>query len=105
MDIIHLNDALRTMRNGEPFSVSFITLDENRKKGGDIISLEKCLLPSSENESKKLNGFESIENKTDFKKKPNHYEHATRNVLLENGHIKKFHIRLMLHFNDKKVFY
>jgi hypothetical protein len=105
MNIIHLNDAITSMREGIPFSISFVTLDENRKKGGNIISLQKCLLASLDNDKKKETGFEVIANKTDFKKKANHYEHATRNLLLENGHIKKFHIRLMLYFNDKKVFY
>lgn len=105
MNIIHLKDALSEIKNGIPFSISFVTLDENRKKGGDIISLQKCILASVDNDSKKDKGFEVIGNKTDFRKSPNHYEHATRNVLLQNGHIKKIHIRLMLTFNDKKVFY
>lgn len=105
MNIIHLGNALNQMEEGNPFSVSFVTLDQNRKKGGDIISLEKCLLALLDTDEKTKKGFEVVANKSDFKKKPNHYEHATRNVVLENGHIKKIHIRLMLTFNGQKVFY
>lgn len=105
MNIIHLKEALSEIKNGGLFSISFVTLDENRKKGGDIISLDKCLLASLDDDSKIKKGFEVIGNKTDFKKSPSHYEHATRNVVLENGHIKKIHIRLILTFNNKKLFY
>ena len=105
MKILHLKDALIEMKNGDPFSISFVTLDQARKVGGEIISIEKCMLASLNDELRKEIGFTVTENKTDFKKKPKHYENATRNILMENGHIKKVHIRLILQFNDNKVFY
>lgn len=105
MKIIHLKDALDQMNEPKRFSFSFVTCDINRKTGGDIIKLEDVILSFNENKAGKL-GFEKPEpNVTGFSKRANHYEHASRNVLLKNGMRKKFHIRLLLEFNGQKVFY
>lgn len=105
MKIIHLKDALDQMNEPKPFSVSFVTCDINRKTGGDIIKLDDVILSFNENKAEKL-GFETPEpNVTGYSKRANHYEHASRNVLLKNGMRKKIHIRLLLEFNGKKVFY
>lgn len=93
------------MMEPKPFSISFWTCDVKRKKGGEIIKLENVILSFNENKVEKL-GFEQPQSPvTQFSKKANHYEHATRNLLLQNGHRKKFHIRLLREFNGKKVFY
>lgn len=93
------------MKKPTPFSLTYVTCDINRKVGGEILKLNVCLLPMH----KKAAGafaFEMPEEpKTDFSKNPHHYESATRNVILPNGKIKKFHIRLLLEFNGSKVFY
>lgn len=105
MKITHLTDALEEMMEAKPFSISFVTCDVGRKKGGDVIKLDNVILSFNENKAESL-GFDSPETPvTMFSKKPNHYEHASRNVILPNGHRKKFHIRLLLEFNGKKVFY
>ncbi len=106
MEIIHLKEALDEMKKPVPFSISFVTCDIERKKGGDILKLDKCMLPKHEQNATENFGFAIPEMpRTDFKKNPDHYQHATRNVVLENGMKKKFHIRLLLEFNNKKVFY
>jgi hypothetical protein len=93
------------MKKPETFSISFVTCDQERKTGGEIIKLENVILSFNEKHSNRF-GFEAPEeNLTPFSKAPNHYEHATRNVLLKNGMRRKFHIRLLLEFNGKKVFY
>lgn len=109
MKVIHLGDALGLMvdenKNPVPFSVTYVTCDIERKKGGDIIKLEKCML-SKKNVDYEKSGFQDPDAPvTGFTKNPNHYGHATRNVVLPNGHVKKIHIRLILEFNGQKVFY
>lgn len=105
MKIIHLKDALKEIDEPKPFSIAFVTCDINRKSGGEIIRLDNVILSFNENKAEKL-GFEMPEAAvTGFSKRANHYENASRNVLLQNGLRKKFHIRLLLEFNGKKVFY
>ncbi|AWW32441.1 hypothetical protein DN752_21100 [Echinicola strongylocentroti] len=105
MKIIHLNEALEEMKKPEPFSITFITCDKSRKTGGDILTLDRVLLSRNEDAGHRHN-FESPEpNVTQWTKRPSHYRNATRNVVLPNGHRRKFHIRLLLYFNGKKVFY
>jgi hypothetical protein len=105
MKIIHLKDALDQMKGEKPFSISFVTCDLNRTTGGDVVKLENVLLSFKPFAAAKA-GFQMPEPAiTDFSKKPRHYEHATRNVLLQNGMRRKFHIRLLLEFNGQKVFY
>jgi hypothetical protein len=105
MKIIYLKEALSEMNEPKPFSILFVTCDIKRKTGGDLIKLENVILSFNENRAKRL-GFETPEPPvTEFTKQANHYENASRNVLLKNGLRKKFHIRLLLEFNGKKVFY
>lgn len=105
MKIIHLRDALTEMNEGKPFSISFITCDQERKTGGDLMKLEDVILSFNQNHIEKFGFDEPESNVTDIRKAPRHYEHATRNVLLKNGMRRKFHIRLLLEFNGQKVFY
>lgn len=104
MNVIHLSEAMNEMKGDKPFSIVFVTCDQSRDQGGDIMTLEKVVLNFNKNAASKAE-FEMPEPLTGFNKRPNHYEHATRNVLLQNGMRRKFHIRLLLQFNGKKVFY
>jgi hypothetical protein len=105
MKIIHLKDAMSGMETENPFSITFVTCDTNRKTGGDMIKLENVILSFHQKNAREL-GFEKSELPvTEFSKNPNHYTNATRNVLLQNGMRRKFHIRLLLEFNGQKVFY
>ncbi len=105
MKIIHLNDALEQMNKPVPFNITFVTCDQERKKGGEIIKLDNVILSFNENHLEKLGYNAPAKNTTEFSKSPRHYEHATRNLLLQNGLKKKVHIRLILEFNGQKVFY
>lgn len=105
MKIIHLKDAMEEMQGENPFSITYVTCDTNRKTGGEIMKLDNVILSFNQNNAGKL-GFEKPELPvTEFSKKPKHYSNATRNVLLQNGMRRKFHIRLLLEFNGQKVFY
>ena len=105
MKIIHLNEALEEMKKPKPFSIAFVTCDQERKTGGEVLKLENVILSSNEKHIGELEFDSPSGNVTSFSKAPNHYEHATRNVLLQNGMRRKFHIRLLLEFNGQKVFY
>ncbi len=105
MRITHLSEVLKEMAEPNPFSITFVTCDIKRKTGGDIIKLENVILSFQDHRAEEL-GFERPAMPvTEFSKKANHYDHASRNVLLKNGLRKKFHIRLLLEFNGQKVFY
>jgi hypothetical protein len=106
MNIIWLSDALREiMFSKNPFSICYVTCDVGRKKGGDLIQLENVMLSFHQDKLEDL-GFELPSAPvTEFQKKPEHYGNATRNVILPNGMIRKFHIRLLLTYNGKKVYY
>lgn len=105
MKIIHLRDVLEEMEEGKPFSITYVTCDVNRNTGGDLMKLENVILSFQEKGAEKF-GFESPEpNITEHTKRANHYVHASRNVLLQNGMRRKFHFRLLLEFNGQKVFY
>ncbi len=107
---ILLNDALKEMETGNPFSISYVTLDIKRKTGGKIKKVLSAVLcgakPPTEN-TKKLPTAKSLRAKP--KRNPNHWDNQTRALqVLINGvptsHIRKFHIFLITEFNNKAVY-
>ena len=77
---IHRNDALKEMKNGKPFSVTVVTCDESRKRGGSIEEFTNV----------KLHGVD--------------YKNHNREVRFPGGQIREFNIWLIIYFNDQKVF-
>ncbi len=71
----------QTDKEGLPFSLKFVTADRKRKTGGDLIELHGC----------KLKGMD--------------VKHATRNILLSSGKIRKVHIRLIIEYNGHTIVY
>ena len=100
-----MSEVLKAIRESEePFDISFCTLDEGRKKGGERIEL-KGVLSSRMLDKARRKGFAEPEPAQGIEKKQNHYQHATRNLLLPNGHYKKVHIYLIEFFNGKQMYY
>jgi hypothetical protein len=108
MNYILLRDALseidRVDHNGNPvpFSLRFVTADRKRDTGGEIIAVKnavKCV--------GKKNGEVVFLGKeiTAPRRNAHHWENSTRNIALENGGIRKIHIRLIIEFNGQKVIY
>ncbi len=109
---IQLSEVLDTMKQfdetGKPvsFQVKFITADRKLKTGGEIINI-----PSGRYCIGKRNGevvFDSRQpsgNSEVSRRDPHHWSNATRNILLPNGRICALHIRLIIEFNHKKVFF
>lgn len=95
-------------KKAEPFTITVVTCDLNRDKGGEILELKNVKLAWAE--GKKLNPQKQstpIEKDSQpvHRKNPQHYYHGTQNLLLENGMTRKVHVRLVLTYNGKKVFY
>lgn len=88
MKIMALKECLQEMETGKPFTVTFVKADRKRNTGGELKTYENCRLHYSRKDSP-----------------ANHYQHSTRNVMLQNGEIRKIHIRLIVQFNNARVVY
>ncbi|MEH0153669.1 hypothetical protein V6R21_32280 [Limibacter armeniacum] len=72
--------AIEMMRKeGAVFSITFVTADSNRNRGGEIVHLSDC----------QLQGISHV--------------HGNRRVKTKAGKIREFCIFLMTHFNDHRV--
>lgn len=78
---IHLNEVLSEMKSGKAFDVKFCTCDERRKRGGEIQELKGVTVQGTD------------------------YQNSIRRILLPSQKIREIHIRLIMFFNGKKVFY
>ena len=116
-ETIYINEVLEIMRTPNlegravSFDLSWRTFNKNSKAGGKhkyeenakLVMQEKPIDPHS---IYALKNFKASDKKKEvIKKNPNHYEHKTRNIRLENGDIKKIHWRYIETFNGKKVLY
>jgi hypothetical protein len=81
MEIISLNEALSELATEKPCTITCITLDKQRGTGGDIRTFEHAIQIGT------------------------NHKQATRLVRLPNGKTRSLHIRLITHFNSKKVIY
>lgn len=102
--VIFLKDVLADMIKGEPFSMTFVTYDGKRKRMGDIIEVEKasCTWREDTKKDKVKVAADPIE-KPVRTRQPNHWENATRNILINGTQIRKVHIRLITMYNNKTV--
>jgi len=92
------------MDTGAPIdSLVFVTKDEKRDRGGEWIEINNCHCREfiTGAEKKKLAKAQPKSNLV--KRDPRHYENSTRNVVLQNGELRKFHIRLLRRFNGKVI--
>lgn len=116
MDQITVRDMLSEMETGEVFSLTFVTYDRKRKRGGRIEDIAQAVLlrhdpeatndifagrPATPREKK-------VQQLAELRRSPQHHKWYTRNIrLLVNGHptgeIRKIHPPLVALFNDKIV--
>lgn len=83
--MIHLNDALSIMKDkSTPFGIEFITCDESKNQGGEVVSVESALMCGLPFESRQRIGIKTVGN---------------------NYHPMAVHQRLILSVNGKKVWY
>jgi hypothetical protein len=99
-----LEEMERTDAKGQlkPFSIEFVTADRNKKTGGEIIKVDKAVILKKMNYASSTS---SVKAEPMNKKKSNHWENSTRNILLPNGQKRKLHIRLITKFNGQAVIY
>ena len=90
------------MDGGQPFGLAFITADTRKETGGELIILAKAWKHNVLTHTERL-ALRRSQPKTEWRKNPNHYENSTRNIRLENGDIRKVHLRLMRVFNGKTI--
>jgi len=118
MNQITVRDMLAAMETGSPFSITYVTYDRQRKRGGRIEQYSEAVLlqrpedsptppagsgprPPTEIERKRMQ-LEQL------RKNPNHGKWYTRNIqLMVNGHptgqTRKIHPPLVIYFNDQIV--
>ncbi|PKH50861.1 hypothetical protein CXF68_09255 [Tenacibaculum sp. Bg11-29] len=113
MEVISLREVLQEINkkdkdgNPFPFSVSVWSLNRQSKKGGSLKHYDKARLLVGK-KVKNLSAASLLiaaQSAARLSKQPNHFKNRTRNIELENGDIKKIHIRLIDTFNGKKMQY
>ena len=110
MEEIRLDEMLELMETGNPFSIKFVSLDKQRKTGGEIKHIPRCVLTRTKKERKQHVGEEKFQQVVRGKrtKNPNHFHNSTRSVQEMIGDaktecVRKFHLYLVLEFNGKKL--
>jgi len=91
-----------------PFQMKFVKADRTRGTGGDILEIiNGRKMVNKDKDGEPVFDFrpKSHPSEPGLKKDPRHWVNATRNILLENGEIRKVHIRLIIEFNNQKVCY
>lgn len=114
-DTIFLNEVLEMMRTPNQegravkFDISYRTFNKNSKTGGKLKYHEDAKLVMKEKPSDKAEIYALMkkpsEKKEVSRKNPNHFQNKTRNIRLENGDIRKIHIKYIVTFNGKKVIF
>ena len=94
--------------DGKPvrFQVKFVTANRMLKTGGEIIEIvdgRKCV--GKRRGEMVFDTRKSSQDPSAISRPPNHTANSTRNILLPNGGIRKVHIRLIIEFNNQKIFF
>lgn len=101
MDTITLKEMIDTMDKGEIFSIAWRTYDHRKQEGGMYSELPQAVKYGTSPGEATANNTTSSPG---LRKDPNHYANSTRNLKsLEDGSIKKVHLRLIILFNSKVV--
>jgi hypothetical protein len=106
-NVLDLMDQVGEDGNPVRFQIRFVTADRTRRTGGEIIEIidgMKCSPGKRDGApvlDTRLPGKPTERSAHD----PNHWRNSTRNILLPNGGIRKVHIRLIIEFNNQKVYF
>ena len=105
-EVLDLMDQIGDDYKPIPFHILFVKADRIRGTGGEIIEISAAR--KVVNKDRQGNPVFDLRPKSQhsdssLKRDPRHWVNATRNILLENGEIRKVHIRLIIEFNHSKV--
>lgn len=105
--LIRLSEALDIIDQGVVFSIQFKTADKKKQTGGKTIAMLRAIKANEKPWDKTKRNFQSSEQKAESRvllKDPRHYKNSTRNIKAEGTqNVRKVHVRLITHFNGKKV--
>lgn len=93
-----LSEALTILEDGNFHSLAYVTSDRLKKTGGKIIRIHAGRIVR--HEQNHLHTIKASQEQGTSKKSQNHSEHATRNIRLENGGIRKMHIYTLFSVNN-----
>ena len=101
--VITLTEVLKTMDNGAPFSITYVTADRKKRTGGQLMTHAQAQkiahladLPANILKANRI----SLANA----KNPNHYTNSTRNIYIpRTREVRKLHIKLIVAFNGHTV--
>ena len=105
-EAMQIIDRVDKTGNAAPFDIAFRTLNRNSKKGGRLLIYKqvKKYRPRKSTPSR-ASLLASVHSVSNVKRNPNHKKNRTRLLELQNGELKKIHIRLIDSVNDKKMHY
>jgi hypothetical protein len=117
--LIPLKQVLAEMQAAkEPFSLTYVKLNEGKKQGGEVVQLPSVLLSGRKQQEEATapvvkregaraftgNPETDMETVASITRDPNHFDNMTRNLVSTlNSRFTKVHIWLILEFNGKKV--
>jgi hypothetical protein len=102
-NFIKLSDALDLMDAGEVFSIKFCTADRTRGTGGELRLIERAIKSGARGKEVKKERALAAAGKPHVKKAAN-ARSSYRNIYQLGTHdVRKIHIRLITHFNGKRV--
>ncbi|MDN3595319.1 hypothetical protein [Zunongwangia endophytica] len=114
-ETIYLNQVLEIMRKPDSdgkavkFDIAVRTFNRNSKSGGTLNSYEnaKQVMKEAGMDKNSIYALQHFKKSKipKIRKNPQHFSNKTRNIRLENGEVKKIHIRYIISFNGKKVIY
>lgn len=97
-ETITLKAVLDHLDSGAPCSLAIVTDDQNRGTGGEWIEIPEARKHNWLSKKEKAQ-LAKAQPKSEIIKDPNHYENATRNIILPNGEVRKIAIRLIRRFS------
>ena len=90
MNKVTIAEALALLEDGNYHSVAYVSADSNKHTGGKIIRLPHCQILSQLNTPGNANANVTTDHAPG--KSQRHSIHATRNLRLKNGMVRKMHI-------------
>lgn len=96
-----LSEALNLLEDGNFYPLAYVSVDKNRKEAGRIIRIDFGKIVRQEN--KQAAPVANIQPSKKQKATQNHSLHATRNIRLRNGGIRKMHIHTLFMFNNQPI--